>query len=71
MCLDDLPLAVEGDISVVSVVAQLRQVGHQVGAHFMYIGVLKSYFNMSSSSKQLLVIPSVSADLSLIHGPMG
>ena len=70
MCLDDLPLAVEGDISVVFVVAQLRQVGHQVGAHFMCIGVLKSYFNMSKS-KQLSVIPSVSADLSFIHGPMG
>ena len=70
MCLDDLPLAVEGDISVVAVVAQLCQLGHQVGAHFMRIGVLKSYFNMSKSNN-LSVIPSVSADLSLIHGPMG
>ena len=32
MCLDDLSLAVEGDISIVPVVAQVGQLGHQVGA---------------------------------------
>ena len=32
MCLDDLPLAVEGDISILSVGAELSQLGHQVGA---------------------------------------
>ena len=32
MCLDDLPLAVEGDISILSVVPELRQLGDQVGA---------------------------------------
>ena len=32
MCLDDLPLTVEGDVGIVPVVAQLGQLGHQVGA---------------------------------------
>ena len=31
MGLDDLPLAVEGDVSVVSVVAQLSHLGHELG----------------------------------------
>ena len=32
MCLDDLPLAVEGDVSILSVVPELSQLGDQVGA---------------------------------------
>ena len=31
MCLDELPLAVEGDVSIVSVVAQLGHLGHELG----------------------------------------
>ena len=32
MCPDDLPLTAEGDVGIVPVVAQLGQLGHQVGA---------------------------------------
>ena len=32
MCLDELPLAVEGDVSIVSVVAQLGHLSHELGA---------------------------------------
>ena len=32
MCLDELPLAVEGDIGNVSVVSQLSHLGHELGA---------------------------------------
>ena len=32
MCLDELPLAFEGDISIVSVVAQVGHLGHEVTA---------------------------------------
>ena len=32
MCLDELPLAIKGDVSIVSVVAQLGQLGHEVAA---------------------------------------
>ena len=31
MCPDDLPLTVEGDVRIVPAVAQLGQLGHQVG----------------------------------------
>ena len=32
MCLDDLPLALEGDVGIVPVIAQFSQLGQQVGA---------------------------------------
>ena len=32
MCLDDLPLTVEGDVSGVPADAEFGQLGHQVGA---------------------------------------
>ena len=32
MCLDELPLAIEGDVGIVSVVAKLSHLGHQVPA---------------------------------------
>ena len=37
MCLDGLLLAVEGDVSIVSVAAELNQLGQKVGAHVMCI----------------------------------
>ena len=32
MCLDELPLAVEGDVGIVSIVAQISHLGHELGA---------------------------------------
>ena len=32
MCLDELPVAVESDVGIVSVVAQLSHLGHELGA---------------------------------------
>ena len=32
MCLDELPLAVESDLGIVSVVVQLSHLGHELGA---------------------------------------
>ena len=42
VCLDELPLAVEGDVSIVSVVAQLSHLGHELGAvkaHLVFVGI--------------------------------
>ena len=38
MCLDELPLAVEGDIGVVSVVTQISHLGHELGAVKAHLG---------------------------------
>ena len=38
MCLDELPLAVESDVGIVSVVAQLSHPGHQLGAVKAHVG---------------------------------
>ena len=32
VCLDELPLAVEGDVGIVSIVAQISHLGHELGA---------------------------------------
>ena len=60
MGLDDLPLAVESDVSIVPVDAQLSQLGHQVGdvkAHVMCILGSEMLF-MSKGKNLSQVIPS-------------